>query len=379
MMIAAGVASLLMTGAGPAYAAGGWVIQPTPSVTDGVLGSVSCTSASSCVAVGSQSLTSPLAEAWNGTSWSLLPSPGLSGNLYGISCVAADSCLVVGRQYTATGSIAPLSEVWNGTGWTAQSVPVPAGGEDAVLGAVSCLTASDCTAVGVYTDTATRTGATLAEYWDGSSWVIQPTPTPHAAGAYMGVSSVSCAAAGHCTAVGENTRGRGTTYYPLILRSDGTQWTLQNAKYPKALRGGWLNGVSCATVTTCIAVGMTGGDDGSNGVVAEQWNGTRWALLPDSALPSGTTGALDGVSCVTKDNCTAVGARSGIGGEPAFRPLAQHWNGTSWTLQDAVTPRGNLDVAGLSHVSCPSAADCTAVGDDNGPNGTASLAEQRQG
>jgi hypothetical protein len=66
---------------------------------------VSCTSATSCTAVGSYqfsflSLFNTLAEVWNGTTWSLQSTPNNlnagSNILSGVSCGASDKCTAVG-------------------------------------------------------------------------------------------------------------------------------------------------------------------------------------------------------------------------------------------------------------------------------------------
>ncbi|MEA2314573.1 MAG: hypothetical protein QOI03_1265, partial [Solirubrobacteraceae bacterium] len=46
-----------------------------------------------------------------------------------------------------------------------------------VLSGVSCTTASACTAVGYYVNSA-GTRLTLAERWNGTSWATQTTPNP---------------------------------------------------------------------------------------------------------------------------------------------------------------------------------------------------------
>lgn len=62
---------------------------------------------------------------------------------------------------------------------------------------MSCTSASACTAVGDYSNSATR--VTLAERWNGTTWSIQHTPNPPQGGILNGV---SCPSASACTAVG---------------------------------------------------------------------------------------------------------------------------------------------------------------------------------
>src|SRR4029077_14269529 len=112
-----------------------------------------------------------LAEAWNGTSWSIQKTPQLAPDshvLRAVSCTSPSACTAVGSLGYAT-----LAEVWNGTSWSVQKTPQlpPGSGLNALTGG-SCISARACTAVGDTYD------ATRAEAWNGTSWSIQPTPSP---------------------------------------------------------------------------------------------------------------------------------------------------------------------------------------------------------
>jgi hypothetical protein len=89
---------------------GGTVVLPRnpKGASDGDVYSVSCPSAV-CEAVGSTSLGT-LAEAWNGTKWSLQSTPNPvagPGLLAGVACLSARACIAVG---SANG--APLAEAY---------------------------------------------------------------------------------------------------------------------------------------------------------------------------------------------------------------------------------------------------------------------------
>jgi hypothetical protein len=178
-------------------------VNPKPTDADSFFNGVSCTSASACTAVGISinhananppNQISTLAERWNGTAWTLqsTPSPGGAGNFLGVSCTSATSCFAVGFSGTGT-----LAAHWNGSTWTAQSTPSP--GQSGSLSGVSCTSDTACTAVGGYQD-GTRL-VTLAERWNGSTWTVQPTPTPSPLSTDL--KSVSCSSATSCTAVGQ--------------------------------------------------------------------------------------------------------------------------------------------------------------------------------
>jgi hypothetical protein len=91
-----------------------------------------------------------LAESWNGSSWSIVASPDNgtgSNSLDSVSCPSPSSCTAVGSYQTASGVAQTLAEAWDGTTWSIQSSPNPTVGNNSLLG-VSCLSASSCTAAG---------------------------------------------------------------------------------------------------------------------------------------------------------------------------------------------------------------------------------------
>jgi hypothetical protein len=180
-----------------------WSAESLPVVTDGSYTGVSCVSASSCEAVGTEHVSSggAVAAGWNGTSWTAQAVPGPAGaktaSLTGVSCPTATYCAAVGGS-----SVGAYSAAWNGTAWTAQPVfPVPSGSVSDTLYGVACTSATACTAVGYSQGSASAsTKPTLAEAWNGTAWSIQDTPSPAATSNVLG--AVSCVTAGSCVAVG---------------------------------------------------------------------------------------------------------------------------------------------------------------------------------
>ena len=82
------------------------------------------------------------------------------------------------------------------TAWQVQTVPKPPDSITRLQG-VSCPARGDCIAVGSFFDKATGTEHALAERWNGSGWVIQPTPGLTGQG---GFAEVSCLSVTDCTA-----------------------------------------------------------------------------------------------------------------------------------------------------------------------------------
>jgi hypothetical protein len=216
-------------------AGGAWKVEPTPNPAGAAineLSAVSCTSGRACTAVGSRaaSLSSPsstLAERWNGTGWriqrSIVPSGAASGAFTAVSCASATACTAVGSAIgKAARQSVNLAEAWNGTSWRVQAIPTPAGSANSSLSGVSCTSPSACTAVGDY-DTAAGRVLAVAERWNGTTWRIQPVPRP---ARVTQLSGVSCPAARACTAVGYQSNGTGDAQ-PLAEAWNGTRWHVQ--------------------------------------------------------------------------------------------------------------------------------------------------------
>jgi hypothetical protein len=304
-----------------------------------------------------------LAEQWNGSTWKILsiPQPANAGstlNLNSVSCTSATSCTAVGGYLEPGAGPAEqwltLAEHWNGSTWTIQSTPTPAGVAFTSLFGVSCTSATNCTAVGDYTTGITSgPGATLIEQWNGSTWTTQASPNPSGAGLSL-LGGVWCASATSCTAVGFSMSSSTFNNQTLAEQWNGSTWTIQPTPDPSGALDSGLSGLWCASASNCTAVGGYSASPGVGQTLAEQWNGSTWAIQPTPALagPADSETGLNGVWCASAARCTAVGS-SGLGA------LVELWNGSTWRRQSAAQPAKHQVLSGLS---CTSAGTCTAVG-----------------
>src|ERR1700729_73823 len=102
--------------------------------------------------------------------WSVTPSPdhGDSDNQFSaVSCVSASDCMAVGTYLDGSQDLA-MAEHWNGTAWSL-TTPVQPSNTTNVLRSVSCVSATFCVAAGDYFD-AGNAALTLIETWNGSTW-----------------------------------------------------------------------------------------------------------------------------------------------------------------------------------------------------------------
>jgi hypothetical protein len=347
------------------------VLSPNPVATvDNYLASVTCTSASACWAVGysdNGQVNESLFLVWNGTVWLQETTPGVPASdghaLAGVTCVSASDCWAVGSLATGSGSPFGLIEHWDGTSWSAVTAPKVGSRPSNFLSSVTCSSESDCWAVGFWF--ASNVARTLIMRWDGFSWLIVPSPNVNDVdNHYLG--GVTCVSASDCWAVGSRTDNIGLSARTLILHWDGTSWSIDpSAPDTSAVQGLDLEAVSCASASECMAVGFSRGSAGDY-AFAMRWDGTSWSVVPvppsTEADPFYTPSEyLYGVTCPAPSDCWAAGAHwTGT----IYRTLVDHWDGSTWTVVTSPNTAADQDNI-LSGMACASSVDCWAVGSSN--------------
>jgi hypothetical protein len=248
------------------------------------------------------------------------------------------------------------------------------------LDAVSCSSATACTAVGEMSPNAESNAVPVAERWNGTGWSIEPMPVPvHASlGVQPGSLTVSCPSSTVCFAVGVYT-GRYQSQ-SFVERWDGRSWSIQRTpRVPGVPPGGVvLRDVSCSSAISCIAVGevvlgrefFCSNDYGCPvRPLAERWNGRRWSFQQTVKRVHGIFAA---VSCPSKRACFAIGTQqprefpdpSQDTGGVEKGALAERWNGSGWS-RERIPSRGYFAqplIGYFTDLSCVSASSCLAVG-----------------
>ena len=130
-----------------------------------------------------------------------------------------------------------------------------AGTTDDRLQSVSCVSDSNCVAVG-YTNNGSAK-QTLIEAWDGSEWSV--VSSPNAGTVDDRLWSVSCASESSCVAVGQSNNNDPSR--TLVLRWDGVSWTLLASPNSGSANNA-LDAVSCASESSCVAFGSFYDGDG---------------------------------------------------------------------------------------------------------------------
>jgi len=121
-----------------------------------------------------------LTEHWNGTRWAIVPSPNPPGppanGLAGVSCTSPSDCTAVGAggKHSPPGSAdgaSTLIEHWDGTAWSI--VPSPSPSANSNLSKIACTSAADCIAVGGFGNLGNPSSPrTLIEHWNGTAWSL---------------------------------------------------------------------------------------------------------------------------------------------------------------------------------------------------------------
>jgi len=280
---------------------------PMPSGTTASLLGVADVAPGDGWAVGFSTNTSTdqdqtLIEHWNGTSWSIVPSPDPAGGstgsdeLWAIAAVSPTDIWAAGDDFAGGGSIVPLFAKYNGTSWTA--VPPPADGAGFMLG-LTAISANNVWAVG---DVSSQ--AFTSEHWNGTSWSVVSTPSVNAGSnpieeltAVTAVSATNLWASGWVGNIDNENK-----LEPIILHSTGGAWSRVTA--PNAgSEGSRLNGITSDGADDVFAVGTTQDSNGSLLTLIEQFSGSSWKAIPSP--DPGKTGSL------TDNVLTAAGSGGG--------------------------------------------------------------------
>jgi hypothetical protein len=211
---------------------GGWSVVPSPSIgnLDNNLAAVSAGSATDAWAVGSYytsnnpTVLQAMGEHFDGTSWTEFPLPNVGPNensLLGVSELSSGHAWAVGYDVNAEFAQQTLVEHYDGTTWSVVPSPSP-GAEQNILYGVSAVSDSDVWAVGADQD-ANGLWHALTEHWNGSAWSAVPAVDAGASGnQFFAVRAVS---ANSVYATGQQA-GSGFPSQALVEHWNGTSWSV---------------------------------------------------------------------------------------------------------------------------------------------------------
>ncbi len=225
-----------------------------------------------------------------GVTWSIIPntpSPGSGANVLTGVTAASSTDIWASGYYNNTGGpnqLLLLHSTNGGTTWTQYNFQSPPGDSN-ILNSISAVSTSYIWAVGYYQVGTVKN--TLILRWNGSSWIVVPSPNAGSVENILyGVSSVNSS---YAWAVGAYSNG--STRQTLTERWNGSAWIIVASPNRGTNVTNRLYSVSANSVAGAWAVGKS---DNPNATLTEFWNGSVWAIV-DSPSP-GASNILRGVA-----------------------------------------------------------------------------------
>ncbi|MGA7730231.1 MAG: S-layer homology domain-containing protein [Chloroflexia bacterium] len=333
-----------------------WSIVPSPNggtESTNILSAVHAISANDVWAVGHYFISGSyrtLTMHWNGTDWTIVASPnfGTSNNfLLSVSAAGANDVWAVG--YAGGFFEDTVTMRWNGTAWALVPSPSP-GDQSSYLHGVTAISSNDVWAVGMYHDKVDTTERTLIEHWDGTAWSVVSSPNLGTASNFL--LSVEAVSANDVWAVGHYING--AVMSTLTQRWDGSAWSVVPS--PNVGTGSsYLQDVAVVSGSEVWAVGNYY-DGLTPRTLTERWNGTDWSVVP-SPNGSGESNFLFAVDAVASGDVWAAGQyqNSTVG-----QSLTEHWNGSAWSV--VPSPNGVGTNNYFEDIAAISSSDIWAVG-----------------
>ena len=343
LLLALVTSPLAQTAHAAASTCGAWSVvkSPNPGQQINILYGTATISSNNIWAVGTADqsgtagLYQTLTQHWNGSSWSVVKSPDIGPNsnyLYGVTAISSSNVWAVGYYFPSFSITATLIEHWNGSSWSVVKSPNPST-QGNYLYAVAAVSANNIWAVGTYSNSS-GWPQTLTEHWNGSSWSVVKSPDPGGSGNPNVLQSAAVVSSNDIWAVGNyETNGH---YQALAEHWNGTNWSAITTPSLGYRVNNYLNGVAAISTGDVWAAGYYQSSSGYKTLI-EQWNGTKWSVVKSPNAVSDNY--LNALVAISANNIWAVGG-SGTVYYPVFtaHTLTEQWNGTRWNIVPSSNP-----------------------------------------
>ena len=238
------------------------------------------------------------------------PVPANSTSFLGSSsdattCAAPGSCESVGEYHQGAQTLLDADTLADGA-WTSVQIPLPVNAlstYEPFFRAVRCPSPTWCTALGSYRDLQDHsqafTSTLSAGSWTTSEVLLPPAAADPTVDVYE--NELACPQVGTCYTVGTYMNASDDVA-AFIDTLSGGPWTTLPAPAPSS------NSITCASATSCTAVGQFYDPTGVSGLIVTLSGGTWTAAR--APVPAGfapTYEDLYDVSCPTQGTCFAVG------------------------------------------------------------------------
>ena len=299
-----------------------------------------------------------------------------------VACTSASSCVVVG-SYTDGAvfgdQLAFLATESHGRWARARQLRLPADAATrpgAEIASVACTGPGSCVAVGSYlrqTNLLPMIATEAGGRWRRAVSIRPPSDSGSRPAAQL--TSVTCTNPGSCVAVGQFVAKSRLEHPARAVESHGKWGRMIDAGLPKdasndieAAPIAGLDSIACHGPAFCVAIGSYSTDLNIEPLIvtksAGRWrHAARLTALPAGALPD--LSSFTAVACWAAAHCVAMGSYETK--QPGTRPMAASESGSTWQrairiLAPVGSATGAKENAELAAVACTAARTCVAVG-----------------
>ncbi len=285
-----------------------------------------------------------LVEHYNGSSWSVIPSPNVgTGNntLKAIAAVSANNIWAVGSDDASNGGQQTLILHYNGSKWN-----VFPSTNTGVLSSIAVVSANNIYAVGA------GSSGTLIEQYNGTTWKIVHSPNRNP---FDVLNAVAVVSASNIYAVGFSTNDMGSAV-TLVEHFNGSAWSIISS--PNPLPYDSFEALTVVSASNIWAVGANSTPTSADFTLIEHFNGSTWKVVASQNVGTGSNDLL-GIAAISAKDVVTVGTSFTNGNSSA---LIEQWDGTSWKLVTSPT-QANAQLNGMALI--PGTSQLWAVGNES--------------
>jgi hypothetical protein len=304
------------------------VMVPMTPIPSGQFFSVIAGPGRSAWAIGdviSGSSSQPLIERWNGNAWSHVSIPSIPGAFISDATAGpGDTAWAVGSTDTGT-----LVLHWDGTAWSI--VPSPSPDHTASLDSVVAESNGTAWAEG-FCSTCGGANNILLLHWNGTAWTRVP------ADSWFDASALAADADGVTWAVGDQIlRWNGTAWTQVP-----NAWVTISGNTSLSGISAGPGGTAWAVGSDCTPCSSSDISKDGNQTVILHWDGDQWSRVPSLAGNAGLNSVSTGpgetawaVGYYCAPRCTN---RDVTSGPYLGHTLILRWNGTAWVRVPSPSP-----------------------------------------
>jgi hypothetical protein len=270
----------------------GWAITPSPNPSDtwNQLVSVSVISSTDVWAVGTSSATAARSELvlhWDGQSWTQSSSPNSESNenqLTSVAAIAPDDVWAVGYYYIS--GYKPYALHYDGKKWTHFDMPM-IGRNFHYLQSITAINTNNIWAVGYISSGFNESQyTTFIEHWDGATWDLVPSPKPGGHdNILVGVSATPDGSSIWATGWYRDT-AQGPTK-TLIARWNGSKWVIMPSPNASEASSDPRKILVLADDNVWVVGAYQDTPGGTKKTLVMHWDGNVWSFVPSDSPGTG--------------------------------------------------------------------------------------------